>query len=86
MIVTKEELARLIQSEIDWCLDNPSKELNQDQQMGFMNGLRQAQMLIDLTDGHVHQWVKDHNSPTDYRCSRCYRVRPASLMWGGHYE
>jgi hypothetical protein len=36
-----------IQGEIVWCLDNPDEDLTKDQQMGFMNGLRQAQLLIE---------------------------------------
>lgn len=44
--LTPEDIIDTLQSEIVWCLDNPDKDLNHDQQMGFMNGLRQAQTLI----------------------------------------
>jgi hypothetical protein len=79
--IGKEELYRLLQREIDWCLDNPSEELTQDQQMGFMNGIRHVQLLIRLLDDHVHQWIESDTSFTGYRCSHCANVRPDSLSW-----
>jgi len=42
---TKEAI-KLIQSEINWCLDHPDETLSHDAQFGFMNGLRQAQYLL----------------------------------------
>jgi hypothetical protein len=41
-----DELDRVIQQEIAWCLDHPDKELTEEHQTGFMNGLRQAQYLL----------------------------------------
>ena len=41
-----QETIDLLQNEINWCLDHPDNQLNKDQQYGFMNGLRQAQILI----------------------------------------
>ena len=42
MKLTLKEAIEVLQKEINWCLDYPDKELNNDQQMGFVNGLRQA--------------------------------------------
>lgn len=47
MNLTPKEIIKIIQVEINWCLDNPNDELNHDQRMGFVNGLRQAQILIE---------------------------------------
>jgi hypothetical protein len=47
MRLTSKDIKGLIQIEINWCLDNPDRDLNHDQQMGFVNGLRQAQTLIE---------------------------------------
>jgi hypothetical protein len=47
MKLTAKDIDQLIQAEINWCLDNPDRDLNHDQQMGFVNGLRQAQRLIE---------------------------------------
>jgi hypothetical protein len=44
------EAINLLQNEIIWCLDHPDPELNKDQQLGFMNGLRQAQYLIQKAE------------------------------------
>ena len=46
MKLTLTEVCNILQTEINWCLDHPDPELNNDQQMGFMNGLRQAQHLL----------------------------------------
>jgi hypothetical protein len=46
MKLTKQEIYDILQIEINWCLDHPDQELSRDQQMGFVNGLRQAQLLI----------------------------------------
>lgn len=43
---TVREINYILQKEINWCLDHPDTQLNHDQQLGFMNGLRQAQYLI----------------------------------------
>ena len=45
MKLTIDELVKILQTEINWCLDNPDRELTHDQQMGFVNGLKQAQYL-----------------------------------------
>jgi hypothetical protein len=50
MYLTKQEAYDVLQAEIVWCLDNPDKELNHDQQTGFMNGLRQAQLLLEKAE------------------------------------
>jgi hypothetical protein len=63
MELTKKEIDDLLQAEINWCLDHPDPELNHDQQMGFMNGLRQAQLLIRraerklVSEKHVFRWA-----------------------------
>jgi len=41
-----DDLPRIIQKEINWCLDHPDETLSHDAQFGFMNGLRQAQYLL----------------------------------------
>ena len=41
-----EEATQLFQNEIIWCLEHPDPLLNKDQQIGFMNGLRQARCLL----------------------------------------
>jgi hypothetical protein len=46
MKLTLREVEEILQKEINWCLDNPDNELSEHQQVGFMNGLRQAQTLI----------------------------------------
>jgi len=46
MKLTLKEVNDILQSEINWCLDNPDETLTKDQQMGFVNGLKQAQLLI----------------------------------------
>ena len=59
---TKEAI-KLIQSEINWCLDHPDETLSHDAQFGFMNGLRQAQYLLrkasqPAQDDHINSAVK----------------------------
>jgi hypothetical protein len=46
MILTKKDIEGILQAEIVWCLDHPDATLNHDQQMGFVNGLRQAQLIL----------------------------------------
>lgn len=53
MKLTLEEVEAILQKEIIWVLDHPDKDLNNDQQMGFMNGLRQAQILIRLAENEL---------------------------------
>jgi len=53
MKLTSKEIDAILQKEINCCLDNPDQELNHDQQMGFMNGLRQAQLLIEKAETAV---------------------------------
>jgi hypothetical protein len=36
----------ILQTEITWCLDHPDTNLTMQEQIGFMNGLRQAQIII----------------------------------------
>lgn len=50
MRLKPKDIIGLIQIEINWCLDNPDKDLTHQQQMGFVNGLRQAQRLIERFD------------------------------------
>mgnify|MGYP001615771090 CR=1 FL=1 len=50
MYLTMQEAQDLLQAEIVWCLDHPDAELTHDQQMGFMNGLRQAQLLLEKAE------------------------------------
>jgi hypothetical protein len=50
MRLTLKEADDILQAEINWCLDNPDKDLTHDQQMGFMNGLRQAQLLLEKAE------------------------------------
>jgi hypothetical protein len=50
MRLTLKEADDILQAEINWCLDNPDPDLNHDQRMGFMNGLRQAQTLLRLAE------------------------------------
>lgn len=61
-----DETINILQQEINWCLDHPDKDLSKDAQMGFMNGLRQAQYLIrageQSTDGSVVQY-RHHFNP-----------------------
>ena len=40
-------LSEVIESEIQWCLSNPSSELSVEFQKGFISGLRQAKFFID---------------------------------------
>jgi len=53
MKLNLSEAIEILQKEIVWCLDHPDKELNNDQQMGFMNGLRQAQTLLRKAEAVV---------------------------------
>lgn len=48
-----DEIVALLQTEINWCLDHPSTELTYEQQMGFLNGLRQAQYLVQAATRKV---------------------------------
>ena len=50
MKLSIKEVTDILQNEINWCLDHPDKELTKDQQMGFVNGLRQAQLLIEKAE------------------------------------
>ena len=58
--LSPEELIQVIQTEIVWCLDHPDTELNHDQQMGFMNGLRQAQYLIREANKKALEYKSDN--------------------------
>lgn len=54
-----EQQITLLQNEINWCLDHPDDTLNKDQQMGFVNGLRQAQTLIEAAEqSFAVDWAK----------------------------
>ena len=53
LLISSEEAIQLFQNEITWCLDHPDPMLNKDQQIGFMNGIRQAQYLLKYAEHHV---------------------------------
>jgi hypothetical protein len=40
------EAQAVFEKEIQWCLDHPDQQLSQEHQIGFVNGLRQAQYLL----------------------------------------
>ncbi len=67
MRLNLQNIQKILQQEINWCLDHPDNELNLDQQMGFMNGLRQAEYLIRMAENIMldeHQlisYLHDHN-------------------------
>lgn len=63
MYLTLKEANDVLQSEIVWCLDNPDKELTHEQQMGFTNGLRQAQLLLEKAE---KKKIEGFTSITDY--------------------
>jgi hypothetical protein len=65
MKLTLNETINILQKEIIWCLDNPDPDLNKDQQMGFMNGLRQAQYLIQKAEEQLMGWGFVEHEP-DY--------------------
>jgi hypothetical protein len=48
MKTTTEEMKALINAEIEWCLENPAKNLSKDFQKGFKSGLQQGIELINL--------------------------------------
>jgi hypothetical protein len=48
-----DEVITVLQKEIIWCLDHPDITLNKDQQMGFVNGLRQAQSILEKAEHKV---------------------------------
>lgn len=60
MKLTIDEALEILQKEIEWCLNNPyfqsdrdkqlGVSLTQDQQRGFMMGLRQAQILLERAE------------------------------------
>jgi hypothetical protein len=54
-----QEAVDILQAEIVWCLDHPDKELSKDAQMGFMNGLRQAQYIIKTAENAVRKKPQD---------------------------
>jgi hypothetical protein len=53
------EVNDILQKEIVWCLDHPDPLLNNDQRMGFMNGLRQAEYLIGGAENALREVLKD---------------------------
>jgi hypothetical protein len=63
------EVNDILQKEIVWCLDHPDPELSEDHQVGFMNGLRQAQLLIKMAERAMNMLVGEHKNPT-YRKQR----------------
>jgi hypothetical protein len=58
-----KEAQDMLQAEIVWCLDHPDATLTHDQQMGFMNGLRQAQILLEKAE---KKKIESFTSVTDY--------------------
>jgi hypothetical protein len=67
MKLTLKEATYILQKEILWCLDNPDKELTQDQQMGFMNGIRQAQILLERAER-----ISCNLTPSYTDCTYCH--------------
>lgn len=78
MKITLDEAVEILQKEIVWCLDNPDPTLNKDQQMGFMNGLRQAQYLLRAAEHCVQadgacacpEYINEPMT-TAFRCAFC---------------
>jgi hypothetical protein len=62
MKLTLKDVDDILQKEIVWCLEHPDKDLTMDQQLGFMNGLRAAQIILRkaeeglLTDVHPYNF------------------------------
>ena len=50
MMIGKQEIIRLINKELEWCIKHPAKKLSKEFQKGFKNGLSQAVLLIDQLD------------------------------------
>ena len=67
---TVREINYILQKEINWCLDNLDKDLNQDQRLGFMNGLRQAQYLVK----EAERIIREDNEMIEKE-SNTYRVK-----------
>lgn len=53
-----EDAVCILQNEISWCRDHPDPKLTQDQQTGFMNGLRQAQNLLCLAEKELDERLR----------------------------
>ena len=43
----QKNIIKLIDSEIKWCEENPTKAFSKEYRKGFINGLIQAKYLID---------------------------------------
>lgn len=63
MKLTLEESTAILQQEIEWCLENPDPLLNHDQQMGFINGLKQAQYLLRVGEQTKRMFEADGLQP-----------------------
>ena len=46
-MIGKKEIIRLINEELEWCIEHPAKNLSKEFQKGFKSGLSQAVLLID---------------------------------------
>jgi hypothetical protein len=63
MKLTLKEADDILQKEIVWCLEHPDKDLTMDQQLGFMNGLRAAQIILRKAENIL---AEDHNATRYY--------------------
>ena len=51
MKFTTEDIKKIIEVEITWCLDHPFENLSRDFQSGFVSGLKQAEnLLVEMSD------------------------------------
>jgi len=46
MSITNKQMEEVIATEIQWCLDNPSKNLSEQYQVGFIKGIKQARLIL----------------------------------------
>jgi hypothetical protein len=50
MKLTLKEAVDLLEKEVQWCLEHPELEVSEDARVGFINGLRQAQLLLQKAE------------------------------------
>jgi hypothetical protein len=53
MKLTLQQAHHVLQAEIEWCLKHPNKDLTADHQLGFRNGLKQAQYLLEKAEEKI---------------------------------
>ena len=54
MKLTFQQVHHILQKEIEWCEKHPNKDLTEQHMLGFKNGLKQAQYLLEKAERAIN--------------------------------